>query len=77
MGALVGRRGAYRYLVTSLTHLPPPQELCEMLHQAGFAACVARPLTGGMVTLFTATRRLRVGNGNERLSHEAPIDRRS
>jgi len=77
LGALVGKRGEYRYLVTSLTHLPPPMELCEMLHHAGFVACAARPLTGGMVTLFTATRGLHVGNGNERRSDEGPIERRS
>jgi demethylmenaquinone methyltransferase/2-methoxy-6-polyprenyl-1,4-benzoquinol methylase len=56
LGALVGRREEYRYLVRSLAQLPPPQELCDMLRSAGFAGCSARPLTGGMVTLFTCTR---------------------
>jgi demethylmenaquinone methyltransferase/2-methoxy-6-polyprenyl-1,4-benzoquinol methylase len=77
LGALVGKRREYRYLVTSLTHLPPPRELCEMLDHAGFVACSARPLTGGIVTIFTATRGLHVGNGNELWSDEAPIERRS
>lgn len=56
LGALVGKRTEYLYLVRSLTHLPPPSEVCEMLGRAGFVGCRARPLTGGMVTLFTATR---------------------
>ena len=56
VGALVGKRGEYSYLVRSLAHLPPPEEVCEMLRSAGFADCAARPLTGGMVTLFTAIR---------------------
>jgi len=56
LGALVGKRDEYRYLVRSLAQLPPPEELCEMLRTAGFTGCAARPLTGGMVTLFTAMR---------------------
>jgi len=56
VGALVGRRSEYTYLVRSLTHLPPPAEMCEMLRLAGFVDCAARPLTGGVVTLFTAIR---------------------
>jgi len=56
VGALVGKRSEYSYLVRSLTHLPPPEEMCEMLRLAGFVDCAARPLTGGMVTLFTAIR---------------------
>jgi demethylmenaquinone methyltransferase/2-methoxy-6-polyprenyl-1,4-benzoquinol methylase len=55
LGALVGRAGAYRYLVGSLGQIPPPEEVIEMLASAGFAGAAARRLTGGMVTLFTAT----------------------
>jgi demethylmenaquinone methyltransferase / 2-methoxy-6-polyprenyl-1,4-benzoquinol methylase len=56
VGAAVGKREEYRYLVRSLAQLPPPQDLSEMLRVAGFTGCTATPLTGGMVTLFTATR---------------------
>jgi demethylmenaquinone methyltransferase / 2-methoxy-6-polyprenyl-1,4-benzoquinol methylase len=56
LGALVGKGDEYRYLVRSLAHLPAPKEMCGMLEAAGFHGCAARPLTGGMVTLFTATR---------------------
>jgi demethylmenaquinone methyltransferase/2-methoxy-6-polyprenyl-1,4-benzoquinol methylase len=56
LGALVGKRQAYRYLVRSLAQLPPPDEVCDVLGAAGFDAAVAEPLTGGMVTLFRARR---------------------
>jgi demethylmenaquinone methyltransferase/2-methoxy-6-polyprenyl-1,4-benzoquinol methylase len=56
LGALVGKRTEYSYLVRSLTHLPPSEEMREMLRRAGFVRCRARPLTGGVVTLFTAIR---------------------
>jgi demethylmenaquinone methyltransferase/2-methoxy-6-polyprenyl-1,4-benzoquinol methylase len=56
LGALVGKRDAYRYLVRSLAQLPPQDEVCELLNGSGFVGSRARPLTGGMVTLFEATR---------------------
>jgi demethylmenaquinone methyltransferase/2-methoxy-6-polyprenyl-1,4-benzoquinol methylase len=56
LGALVGRRDAYRYLAQSLAQIPPPQATCRLLADAGFTRCRALPLTGGMVTLFTAAR---------------------
>jgi demethylmenaquinone methyltransferase/2-methoxy-6-polyprenyl-1,4-benzoquinol methylase len=56
IGRLVGREQEYRYLVRSLAHLPPTPELCRMLEEAGFAEVAARPLTAGVVTLFTAAR---------------------
>jgi demethylmenaquinone methyltransferase/2-methoxy-6-polyprenyl-1,4-benzoquinol methylase len=56
LGALVGRVRAYRYLVGSLGQIPPPDEVVAMLAGTGFSKPRARGLTGGMVTLFTATR---------------------
>jgi demethylmenaquinone methyltransferase/2-methoxy-6-polyprenyl-1,4-benzoquinol methylase len=56
LGGLVGKRGAYRYLVGSLAQLPPPKDVLNLLALAGFEGCRARALTGGMVTLFTGNR---------------------
>jgi len=56
LGGAVGRRDAYSYLVRSLAHLPPPREVSAMLAGAGFGGCQARPLSGGIATLFTGTR---------------------
>jgi demethylmenaquinone methyltransferase / 2-methoxy-6-polyprenyl-1,4-benzoquinol methylase len=56
LGALVGKRKAYGYLTRSLAQLPAPARVVEMLAEAGFEGAGPRPLTGGMVTLFTAVR---------------------
>ncbi len=56
LGALAGNRRDYRYLVGSVSHLPPSAELCSLLEQSGFTDAAARPLSGGAVTLFTASR---------------------
>jgi demethylmenaquinone methyltransferase/2-methoxy-6-polyprenyl-1,4-benzoquinol methylase len=57
LGALAGNAEAYRYLVRSLAQLPPREALRDHLQRAGFHRAVARPLTAGVVTLFTAERR--------------------
>jgi demethylmenaquinone methyltransferase / 2-methoxy-6-polyprenyl-1,4-benzoquinol methylase len=57
IGGLVGKRDAYRYLVGSLAHLPEAATICGMLEEAGFDRCGARPLSGGIATLFTGARR--------------------
>lgn len=57
LGAMVGKRDEYRYLVRSLAQIPPPPELAAMLERAGFEGCRATALTGGMVTLFTGRRK--------------------
>jgi demethylmenaquinone methyltransferase/2-methoxy-6-polyprenyl-1,4-benzoquinol methylase len=56
LGAIAGRGSAYRYLVHSLGQLPPPEVVTSQLAAAGFDDAVAKPRTGGIVTLFTATR---------------------
>lgn len=56
LGTVVGRGQAYKYLVSSLGHLPDGVELCRMLERAGFRNCQARLLTFGTVILLTAQR---------------------
>jgi demethylmenaquinone methyltransferase/2-methoxy-6-polyprenyl-1,4-benzoquinol methylase len=56
LGRMVGRSDAYRYLVRSVARLPPAEDVCRMLARAGFERCRFRPLTGGVTTLWTATR---------------------
>jgi demethylmenaquinone methyltransferase / 2-methoxy-6-polyprenyl-1,4-benzoquinol methylase len=65
MGRLLGTADAYRYLARSLAQLPPPEEVCGLLGAAGFEDARARALTGGMVTLFTATRSMQNPRGDE------------
>jgi demethylmenaquinone methyltransferase/2-methoxy-6-polyprenyl-1,4-benzoquinol methylase len=57
VGGLAGQREAYRYLVRSLAHLPPPKEVATMLYRAGCERVRWRVLPAGMVTLWTARRR--------------------
>jgi len=57
LGSLAGNAQAYRYLVGSLAQLPPREEVLVMLREAGFDDASARPMTGGVITLFTAVRR--------------------
>ncbi len=57
LGGVVGKPRAYRYLVRSVANLPPAEEVCRLLGEAGFEHCRATPLTWGRVTLFTARRR--------------------
>jgi demethylmenaquinone methyltransferase/2-methoxy-6-polyprenyl-1,4-benzoquinol methylase len=56
LGAMIGRREAYRYLVRSLANIPPPQEVAALLERRDFAQVEARSLVPGMVTLWTARR---------------------
>jgi len=56
VGGLAGRRPEYRYLVRSLAHLPPPDELGRLLANAGCEGVRWRSLAPGMVTLWTARR---------------------
>jgi demethylmenaquinone methyltransferase/2-methoxy-6-polyprenyl-1,4-benzoquinol methylase len=56
VGSLVGRRDAYRYLVRSVGHLPPPGEVARFLADAGFARVRWRTLFPGTVTLWVADR---------------------
>ena len=56
LGTLAGRRAEYRYLVRSLSHLPPPERVGELLAAAGWEDVRWRSLPPGMVTLWTARR---------------------
>lgn len=46
----------YTYLPYSLEHLPPPEEILEMMRSAGLTDCIRRPLTGGVVTLYIGVK---------------------
>jgi demethylmenaquinone methyltransferase/2-methoxy-6-polyprenyl-1,4-benzoquinol methylase len=56
LGRMAGHGDEYRYLVRSVAHLPQATDLCAELRRAGFAHVRARPLTGGIVTLFVGSR---------------------
>ena len=50
-GALSGSRDAYTYLPESVRKFPGPEELAEMMRDAGFAHVEFERMTGGIVAL--------------------------
>jgi demethylmenaquinone methyltransferase/2-methoxy-6-polyprenyl-1,4-benzoquinol methylase len=63
LGALLSRGQAYRYLIESIRSFPPAQTLLGEIAGAGFVQPSARPLTGGVVTLFSAAAGSLTGTG--------------
>lgn len=58
MGRLVSKHStAYSYLPQSVQAFPEGKDFVQMLNRAGFAEAKARPLTFGITTLYTATKR--------------------
>lgn len=53
---LTGQKAAYDYLGDSIEQFPHGLAMCELLGAAGFAEAGHRPLSGGIVSLYTAKR---------------------
>lgn len=53
---LTGDRGAYEYLGASIEKFPSGAEMNSMIESAGFHEAKCQPLTGGIVSLYTARR---------------------
>ena len=54
--AVTGDGGAYRYLTESIRRFPARDAFLEQISKAGFRRGSARPLSGGIATLFSAWR---------------------
>lgn len=64
IGRLISGHGtAYSYLPASVGSFVPPERMAAMLEAVGFSGVEARPLTLGIVTLFTAVKRPGSGGG--------------
>lgn len=63
-GALTGEREAYQYLGDSIEKFPSGRAMEELLESAGFYQPRSIPLSGGIVTLYTATAARRSSQGN-------------
>lgn len=55
-GVLTGEPDAYRYLGGSIEEFPRGPAMIELVEKAGFREGRARPLSGGVVTVYTAER---------------------
>jgi demethylmenaquinone methyltransferase/2-methoxy-6-polyprenyl-1,4-benzoquinol methylase len=49
-------KGAYEYLGASIENFPSGRAMCELINASGFQNATAEPLTGGIVTIYTADR---------------------
>jgi len=56
-GVVTGDRSSYEYLGESIEKFPSGAAMTQLLEAHGFALAQAEPLTGGIVTIYTATRR--------------------
>ncbi|MDP9253801.1 MAG: ubiquinone/menaquinone biosynthesis methyltransferase [Verrucomicrobiota bacterium] len=58
LAALVtGQRGAYDYLGASIEDFPSGREMLRLIEASGFANANAQPMTGGIVTMYSAEKR--------------------
>ncbi len=55
-GFLTGEREAYQYLGESIEAFPAGKRMTDLLAQAGWQTPAAEPLTGGIVSIYTAVR---------------------
>lgn len=55
-GAISGDKAAYVYLAESIEAFMAPKALCELLRTSGFQDVHHRPMTMGIVTLYTALK---------------------
>jgi demethylmenaquinone methyltransferase/2-methoxy-6-polyprenyl-1,4-benzoquinol methylase len=53
---LTGRKNAYDYLGDSIEDFPSGRAMCQLMMGNGFARGTFEPLTGGIVTIYTATK---------------------
>ena len=56
IGQFAGQGDAYRYLVQSVRAYPPPEQIAEIMREAGLVDVAWTPLTFGMVTLHAGRR---------------------
>ncbi len=56
IGGLLSDRTAYEYLPRSVSYLPPPAEMLDLLAGRGFDSVNRTLLSGGIAQLITATR---------------------
>jgi len=53
---LTGTKSAYDYLGDSIEEFPAGNAMCELMVRNGFTHATSEPLTGGIVTIYTAAK---------------------
>lgn len=59
---LTGEKSAYDYLGDSIEKFPHGAAMCALLAQGGWQEAACEPLTGGIVSLYTAMRPIEMGS---------------
>ena len=54
--ALTKQKSAYDYLGESIENFPSGQVMVRLMEESGFVSAAAEPLTGGIVTIYTAAK---------------------
>jgi len=54
--SLTGEKNAYDYLGDSIEEFPSGEAMCQLMVENGFTSPTFKPLTGGIVTIYTATK---------------------
>lgn len=54
-GLITGQSEAYSYMADSIERFPSGENMCTFLQQCGFEQVTFKPMTFGIVTLYTAT----------------------
>jgi demethylmenaquinone methyltransferase / 2-methoxy-6-polyprenyl-1,4-benzoquinol methylase len=54
---LTGKKSAYDYLGDSIEQFPGGEKMLRLIEANGFRDAAAEPLSGGIVTIYTATKR--------------------
>jgi len=54
--ALTGEKGAYQYLGASIEEFPRGKAMLQLFEANGFTDPRARPMTAGIVTMYTGTK---------------------
>ena len=52
---ITANKNAYQYLGASIENFPSGSAMCSLIEANGFTRATAEPLTGGIVTVYTAT----------------------
>jgi demethylmenaquinone methyltransferase/2-methoxy-6-polyprenyl-1,4-benzoquinol methylase len=55
-GSLTGEREAYEYLCASIERFPSGEAMCGLMRTNGFASARSLPLSGGIASLYIATK---------------------
>jgi len=53
---LTGKKNAYDYLGNSIEEFPSGDAMCQLMAENGFTSPTFKPVTGGIVTIYTATK---------------------